>query len=229
MPADSNGFPQGSGSEIGRPRLLQRVHEAIRVRHYSRRTEEAYVHWIKRLIYFHGKRHPDTMGEAEVTAFLNHLAVERHVAAARRIRRSPQSCSSTGRYGVRVAMAGWRAATFTATPRSDGAYARRGRASSRRNDGNTVADREPPLRGRSAGNGVLAATGEGPGCSTALPRIWDSEFGIHGYPPSRPSPARGEGACLHPTAPSHVARLSPEGAVFSTSVCFRVTPWPICS
>jgi len=58
------------------------VHEAIRVRHYSRRTEEAYVHWIKRLIYFHGKRHPETMGEAEVTAFLNHLAVERHVAAA---------------------------------------------------------------------------------------------------------------------------------------------------
>jgi integron integrase len=71
-----------AGSEIGRPRLLQRVHEAIRVRHYSRRTEEAYVHWIKRLIYFHGKRHPEAMGEAEVTAFLNHLAVDRHVAAA---------------------------------------------------------------------------------------------------------------------------------------------------
>ena len=69
-------------SGIGRPRLLQRVHEAIRVRHYSRRTEEAYVHWIKRLIYFHGKRHPGTMGETEVTAFLNHLAAERHVAAA---------------------------------------------------------------------------------------------------------------------------------------------------
>ena len=52
------------------------------MRHYSRRTDEAYVHWIKRLIYFHGKRRPETMGEAEVTAFLNHLAVERHVAAA---------------------------------------------------------------------------------------------------------------------------------------------------
>ena len=76
---ESDGKPD---SGIGRPRLLQRVHEAIRVRHYSRRTEEAYVHWIKRLIYFHGKRHPETMGEAEVTAFLNHLAVERHVAAA---------------------------------------------------------------------------------------------------------------------------------------------------
>ena len=38
--------------------MLDRVRECIRVRHYSRRTEEAYVHWIKRLIYFHGKRHP---------------------------------------------------------------------------------------------------------------------------------------------------------------------------
>jgi site-specific recombinase XerD len=82
MSTESNGSGQQSDSEIGRPRLLQRVHEAIRVRHYSRRTEEAYVHWIKRLIYFHGKRHPETMGEAEVTAFLNHIAVERHVAAA---------------------------------------------------------------------------------------------------------------------------------------------------
>jgi len=82
MSTESNRPGQRSDSGIGRPRLLQRVHEAIRVRHYSRRTEEAYVHWIKRLIYFHGKRHPETMGEAEVTAFLNHLAVERHVAAA---------------------------------------------------------------------------------------------------------------------------------------------------
>lgn len=58
MTTESSESGQQSGSEIGRPRLLQRVHEAIRVRHYSRRTEEAYVHWIKRLIYFHGKRHP---------------------------------------------------------------------------------------------------------------------------------------------------------------------------
>ncbi|MEW6688551.1 MAG: integron integrase [Pseudomonadota bacterium] len=82
MSTESNGSGEKSDSGIGRPRLLERVHEAIRVRHYSRRTEEAYVHWIKRFIYFHGKRHPGTMGEAEVTAFLNHLAVERRVAAA---------------------------------------------------------------------------------------------------------------------------------------------------
>ena len=82
MSTESGEPGENAGSEIGRPRLLQRVHEAIRVRHYSRRTEEAYVHWIKRLIYFHGKCHPETLGEAEVTAFLNHLAVDRHVAAA---------------------------------------------------------------------------------------------------------------------------------------------------
>ena len=50
--------------------------------HYSRRTEEAYIHWTKRFIYFHGKRHPAELGAVEVTAFLNHLATERNVAAS---------------------------------------------------------------------------------------------------------------------------------------------------
>jgi integrase len=65
-----------------KPRLLWQVHEAIRRLHYSRRTEEAYVHWIKRFIFWSGKRHPSTLGEAEVSAFLSHLAVEFNVAAA---------------------------------------------------------------------------------------------------------------------------------------------------
>ncbi len=64
------------------PRLLTRVREAIRARHYSRRTERAYVGWIRRFVRFHQLRHPDEMGEAEVTAFLTHLATDRHVAAA---------------------------------------------------------------------------------------------------------------------------------------------------
>jgi integron integrase len=72
----------GAEATAGRPRLLDQVHEAIRRRYFSRRTEEAYVHWIKRFIYFSGKRHPATLGEAEVTAFLNHLAAERKVAAS---------------------------------------------------------------------------------------------------------------------------------------------------
>ena len=64
------------------PRLLDQVRAAIRRLNYSRRTEEAYVHWIKRYIYFHGKRHPNGLGETEATAFLSHLASERKVAAA---------------------------------------------------------------------------------------------------------------------------------------------------
>jgi len=65
-----------------RPRLLDRVREAIRARHYSRRTEKAYVGWIKRYIFFHGKRHPAEMGGAEVTRFLTALAVDGRVAAS---------------------------------------------------------------------------------------------------------------------------------------------------
>jgi len=82
MSGESEGSARSTRSEIERPRLLERVHEAIRRRYYSRRTEEAYVHWIRRYILFNGKRHPDSLGEAEVTAFLNHLAAERRVAAA---------------------------------------------------------------------------------------------------------------------------------------------------
>ncbi len=65
-----------------KPRLLEEVRDAIRRRHYSLRTEQTYVHWIKRFIYFSGKRHPREMGAAEVTGFLNHLARERDVAAS---------------------------------------------------------------------------------------------------------------------------------------------------
>jgi integron integrase len=62
------------------PKLLDLLRHAIRVRHYSIRTEDAYVDWVRRLILFHGKRHPAALGAAEVTAFLTHLAVERSVA-----------------------------------------------------------------------------------------------------------------------------------------------------
>ena len=62
--------------------LLSQIAQAIRVRHYSIRTEKSYIDWIKRFIYFHHKRHPKEMGGAEVAAFLTHLAVDRNVAAA---------------------------------------------------------------------------------------------------------------------------------------------------
>ena len=65
-----------------RPKLLDQVRNAIRRRHYSYRTEETYIHWIKRFIYFHDKRHPKDMGEADVTAYLNHLSRDRKVASS---------------------------------------------------------------------------------------------------------------------------------------------------
>ena len=65
-----------------RPKLLEQVRERIRLKHYSIRTEQAYLHWVRDYILFHKKRHPKEMGKSEVTAFLTHLAVKRKVAAS---------------------------------------------------------------------------------------------------------------------------------------------------
>lgn len=67
---------------VQQPRLLDQVRAAIRTRHYSLRTEEAYCHWIKRFILFHGKRHPIDMGATEIEAFLSALATDRGVSAS---------------------------------------------------------------------------------------------------------------------------------------------------
>ena len=69
-------------SEGKSPKLLDRLRQAIRTRHYSPSTEKAYVSWVKRFIFFHTKRHPKEMGEQEVTAFLNHLATKANVSAS---------------------------------------------------------------------------------------------------------------------------------------------------
>ena len=63
-------------------KLLDQVRDACRLKHYSRRTEETYVDWIKRYILFHHKRHPQEMGVKEIEQFLTHLAVEGNVAAS---------------------------------------------------------------------------------------------------------------------------------------------------
>ena len=68
--------------EARKPKLLDQVREAIRTRHYSWRTEQTYVQWIKRFIFFHDKKHPLQMGKQEVTQFLSALAVEKHVSAS---------------------------------------------------------------------------------------------------------------------------------------------------
>src|SRR5260370_2523338 len=71
-----------SAQAMGPPRLLDRVRQTIRARHYSPRTEKAYVGWIRRYIFFHGKRHPDQMGAPEVMRFLAALATRSKVSAS---------------------------------------------------------------------------------------------------------------------------------------------------
>ena len=71
-----------AGSEQRPKKLLDRVRDILRLKHYSIRTEEAYVGWITRYILFHGKRHPKDMGVPEIEGFLSHLAVEGNVSAS---------------------------------------------------------------------------------------------------------------------------------------------------
>ena len=64
------------------PKLLDRLRAEIRVRHYSLRTEQSYVDWVRRFILFHHKRHPAEMGATEIRDFLSYLAVDRGVSAS---------------------------------------------------------------------------------------------------------------------------------------------------
>ena len=61
---------------------LDRLREALRSRHYSRRTEVTYCHWVKRFIFFHNVRHPNEMAEPEINTFLTNLAVKEKVSAS---------------------------------------------------------------------------------------------------------------------------------------------------
>ncbi len=64
-----------------KPKLLDQLREALRLKHYSLKTEKSYVHWGRRFILFHKKRHPQEMGTPETQSFLNYLAVNLQVAA----------------------------------------------------------------------------------------------------------------------------------------------------
>jgi len=63
-------------------KLLDQMSDAIRIKHYSYRTEETYLDWVRRYVLFHQKRHPQEMDAPEIQAFLTHLATERNVAAS---------------------------------------------------------------------------------------------------------------------------------------------------
>ncbi len=65
-----------------KPKLLDQLREALRARHYSRRTEQTYCLWVKRFILFHHVRHPADMAEQEINAFLTHLAVKERVSSS---------------------------------------------------------------------------------------------------------------------------------------------------
>ena len=66
----------------GKPKLLDQVRNAIRLRHYSPKTEDAYVYWIRQYIFFHNKQHPVNLSEQHIGEFLTHLAVNKKFAAA---------------------------------------------------------------------------------------------------------------------------------------------------
>ena len=78
--------PRSLGSDpttgAGRPRLLDQLRQEIRSRHYSRRTEKAYVGWLRRYVVFHGRRHPNELGEAHVRHYLAHLAAAQRVSSS---------------------------------------------------------------------------------------------------------------------------------------------------
>ena len=65
-----------------KPTLLRQVRNVLRTLHYSYRTEQQYIHWIRRYVRWSGMRHPRDLGSAELEAFLTHLAVDRHVSAS---------------------------------------------------------------------------------------------------------------------------------------------------
>src|SRR2546422_4072958 len=74
--------PNRRGAEVAPRTLLGRLRAAVRARHYSPRTEESYVGWVRRFVVFHGRRHPEQLGESEVRAFLEHLAEQDEVSAS---------------------------------------------------------------------------------------------------------------------------------------------------
>lgn len=71
-----------AGGDDREPKLLERARQRMRATHLSFRTEKAYIHWMRKYILFHRKRHPSEMGEAEINAFLTYLAVEKRISAS---------------------------------------------------------------------------------------------------------------------------------------------------
>lgn len=146
------------------PKLLDQVRDRVRRLGYAKRTEQSYVHWIKRYILFHGKRHPREMGKAEVEAFLTSLAVERNGCGF-----YPEpgvvghSVLVPGGSGLAPAVAGRGDPGKKARPAADGADATGSadRVGAHGRDGGP--DAAPALRHGNAIDGMRAAAREGRG------------------------------------------------------------------
>ena len=82
LPSNATPDDASGAGHLPPPRLLTRLREAIRLRHYSIRTEQVYVGWVRRYVHFHGLRHPQQLGAAQVEAFLTYLANDRNVSAS---------------------------------------------------------------------------------------------------------------------------------------------------
>jgi integron integrase len=79
---EPRGGPTPPAAEKKAPKLLERLRHRLRTKHYSPRTERAYCQWVRRYVLYHERRHPATMGDAEIAAFLSHLATDRNVSAS---------------------------------------------------------------------------------------------------------------------------------------------------
>ena len=101
-------LPDVISGDAPKLRLLDRVRAAIRARHYSPRTEDVYVAWVRRFILFHGKRHPVELGAPEITRFLTALAVDSKVASSTQNQALSACCSSTDTCSIRICP-GWTA------------------------------------------------------------------------------------------------------------------------
>lgn len=149
------------------PKLLDQLRERIRYLHYSRRTEQAYVHWCRAFIRFHGLRHPAEMGAAEVEAFLQWLAAERNAAPSTH----NQALSAllflyTKVLELDLPLAVEHRAANRPAAFARGADARRGGSGAAGFGWRAPAPGSPTVRHRPAASGGVAAAGQRPGlCS----------------------------------------------------------------
>ena len=153
-----------AGQPPGKPKLLVRVREAIRMRQYSLRTEQAYVQWIKRYIFFHKLRHPADLGTDEIRAYLSHLAVRRQVSASTQNQAFAALLFLYRRGSRKGPRTSRRRGSCQATPASArGADPRGGRTGARPPRRRHATDLPAPVRVGHAAARVPRHAGQGPG------------------------------------------------------------------